>query len=165
MGTFTNDLNIHGNPVTNKNKPLFMGFTEYCGLTLLNNVFAKGTPTYEIPKLKRSIIDMGITNSLRTVSNFKVLPFNMGVSPQTCHKTIELSIKLALNPIKDKIPPYQIFNSPGNRHEEYLSNILCKFLDLSEISSPDRYHNIQSLFLDSKDNVLGYYKCFNRKKE
>ena len=29
LGTFTNDLNIHGTPVTNKNKPLFNGFTEY----------------------------------------------------------------------------------------------------------------------------------------
>ena len=70
LGTFTNDLNIHGMPVTNKNKPLFMGFTEYCGLTLLNKTFAKGIPTYEIPKWKRSIIDMGMTNSLRTVMNF-----------------------------------------------------------------------------------------------
>ena len=48
LGIFTNDLNIHGTPVTNKNKPLFMGFTEYCGLTLLNNVFTIGAPKYEI---------------------------------------------------------------------------------------------------------------------
>ena len=39
LGTFTNDLNIHVNPVTHKIKTLFMVFTEYCGLTLLNNVF------------------------------------------------------------------------------------------------------------------------------
>ena len=164
LGTFTNDLNIHGSPITNKNKPLFMGFTEYCGLTLLNNVFAKGTPTYEIPNLKRSIIDMGITNSLQTVSNFKVLRLNMGVTSQTCHKALELSIKLALKPVKNKIPPYQIFNSPGNRHKKYLSSILCKFLDLTQISIPDHYHNIQSLFIDVKHQVLGFYEYIDRKK-
>ena len=141
-----------------------MGFTEFCGLTLLNNVFAKGTPTYEIPNLKRSIIDMGITNSLQTVSNFKVLRLNMGVTSQTCHKALELSIKLALKPVKNQIPPYQIFNSPGNRHEKYLSSILCKFLDLTQISIPDHYHNIQSLFIDVKHEVLGYYEYFDRKK-
>ena len=114
--------------------------------------------------MKRSIIDMGITDSPGTVLSFKVLQLNMGVTSQTCHKVLELSIKLALNPIKSKIPPYQIFNSPGNRHEDYLSNILCKFLDLPQISSPDYYHGIQSLFIDAKNNVLGYYKRFDRKK-
>ena len=164
LGTFTNDLNIHGSPVTNKKKPLFIGFTEYCGLTLLNNIFEKGTPTYEIPNLKRSIIDMGLTNSLPTVSNFKVLALNMGVSPQTCHKVLELSIKLTFDPITDRIPPYQIYNRPGNRHDEYLSSILCKFLDLSQIFSPYHYHGIQNLFSDAKNQILGYYKRFDRKK-
>ena len=96
---------------------------------------------------------MGITNSLRAVSNFKVLPLNMGVTSQTCHKVLELCIKLALKPVKSKIPPYQIFNSPGNRHDEYLSSILCKFLDLSQISTPDHYHRIQSLLIDAKKKV------------
>ena len=48
---------------------------------------------------------MGITNSLQTVSNFKVLRLNMGVTSQTCHKALELSIKLALKPVKNQIPP------------------------------------------------------------
>ena len=109
---------------------------------------AKGVPTHEIPKLKRSIIDMGIANSLRNV-----LPLNMGVTSQTCHKVLELCIKMALKPFKSKIPPYQIFNSPGIRLEEYLSSILCKFLDLSQISKPDHYHHIQSIFIEVKNNV------------
>ena len=99
LGKYTNDFNIHGTPITNKNKPLFMGFTEYCGITLLNNIFAKGTYTYEIPKMKRSIIDMGMTNSLRSVLVFKVLSLNLGVTPQTCHKVLELSIKIVPKPV------------------------------------------------------------------
>ena len=108
LGVFTNDLNIHGTPVTNKNKSLFMGFTDYCGLTLLNNIFAKGVPTYEIPNLKRSIIDMGMTNSLKTVSEFKVLLLN------SCHKVLEVSINLSLNTEKCRLQPYRNFNRPGN---------------------------------------------------
>ena len=33
-GEFLNDLDIHGNPISNKNEPLFQGFLEYSGLTL-----------------------------------------------------------------------------------------------------------------------------------
>ena len=36
------DTNIHGTLISNKNKPLFMGFVEFCGLTLLNKIFARG---------------------------------------------------------------------------------------------------------------------------
>ena len=80
-----------------KNKPLFLGFVESCGLTLFNRLFANGVPTYEIPNQKRSIIDFGLTNAVGTVSNFKVLPTILGVSPQTCHKVIELSINTVLS--------------------------------------------------------------------
>ena len=92
LGSYMDDTNIHGTHISNKNKPLFMGFVEFCGLTLLNKLFARGIPTYEIPKQKRSIIDFGLTNALNTVNNFKVLQLNLGVTPQTCHKVIELSL-------------------------------------------------------------------------
>ena len=39
LGKFLNDCDINGNPVSNKNKPLFLGFLEYSGLTLLNSAF------------------------------------------------------------------------------------------------------------------------------
>ena len=100
LGSLINDLNIHGIPITNKNKPLFMGFIEFCGITLLNKIYANGVPTYDIPNVKRSIIDMGMTNALRTVSYFKVLSLNLGVTPQTCHKAIELGINISLKPVE-----------------------------------------------------------------
>ena len=80
LGSLINDLNIHGIPIENKNKPLFMGFIEFCGITLLNKIYANGVPTYDIPNAKRSIIDMGMTNALITVSYFKVLSVNLGVT-------------------------------------------------------------------------------------
>ena len=39
LGEFLNDFNIHGKPISNKNKPLFLGFLEYSGLTLLNKKY------------------------------------------------------------------------------------------------------------------------------
>ena len=50
---------------------------------------------------KRSIIDFGMTNSDHLVENFEIIPTNFGVSPQTCHKALELSIKLGCKePVK-----------------------------------------------------------------
>ena len=122
-----------------------MGFTEYCGITLLNNIFAKGIYTYEIPKMKRSIIDMGMTNSLRSVLDFKVLSLNLGVTPQTCHKVLELSIKIVPKPVEGKIPQVNKFNLPGNKQNEYMNCILSTFMDLSPISPPVDYNNIMNL--------------------
>ena len=63
LGEFLNDLDIHRNPVSNKNEPLFQGFLEYTGLTLLNKKYSFGIPTYEIINRKRSIIDFALINS------------------------------------------------------------------------------------------------------
>ena len=94
-----------------------MGFVEFCGLTLLNKLFARGVPTYEIPKQRRSIIDFGLTNALKTVRNFKVLQLNLGVTPQTCHRVVELSIDVVLKPDERKVPGYQLFNRPGKKRK------------------------------------------------
>ena len=54
LGEFLNDLDINGNAVSNKNKPLFLGFLRYSGLTLLNKKYCFGIPTYKIVKRKQS---------------------------------------------------------------------------------------------------------------
>ena len=99
----------------------------------MNNIFAKGVPTYEIPNLKRSIIDMGMTNSLKNVSEFKVLSLNLGVTPQTCHKVLELSVNISLKTEKCRILPCRNFNRIGNKHAEYISSIWAKFMHLNFI--------------------------------
>ena len=94
LGEFLNDLDIHGNTVSNKIRPLFQGFLEYSGLTLLNKKHSFGIPTYEVINQRQSIIDFALTNSSDFVENFKIMPKNIGVSPQSCHKVLKLSIKL-----------------------------------------------------------------------
>ena len=46
LGLYSQDRNINGQYTSNCNKALFLGFLEYTGLTYLNNIHAKGKPTY-----------------------------------------------------------------------------------------------------------------------
>ena len=71
LGSLLGDTDIHGKFVTNQNLPLFKEFLEFSGVTILNSVFCRGAPTYEIVNKKRSIIDLCMTNSLKSVENFK----------------------------------------------------------------------------------------------
>ena len=105
-----------------------------------------------------------MTNALRTVSNSKVLSLNRGATPQTCHKVTEVSANISLKPVESWIPTHKKFNTLGNKYEEYLSSIICRFLDFPKISSPDYYHDIQRLIVDAKKSILGNYEPFNKTK-
>ena len=93
LGEFLDDVDIHGNLVSNKNKPLFLGFLEYSGLTLLNKKYCKGIPTYQVTNKRQSIIDFALTNADKMVKSFQVVDKNIGVSPQSCHKILKMSIR------------------------------------------------------------------------
>ena len=97
------------------------------------------------------------------MSEFKVLSLNLGVTPQTCHKVLELSIKIVPKPVEGKIPRVNKFNLPGNKQDEYMNCILSRFMDLSPISPPVDYNNIMNLFLTTKKNILGYYKSSDKR--
>ena len=92
LGSLLNDRNLHGALTTNSNKPLFLQFLEYSGLVILNSMYSKGVPTYEIVGKKRSIIDFCLTNSPDTVCNFLISPRPFGVNSQTCHRALTTTI-------------------------------------------------------------------------
>ena len=73
-----------------------MGLLQYTGLEYLNRIYEKGVPTYEIWGQKRSILDVAMTNNLSMVRNFKVHPEILGTNAQTCHKIIELKLRVNL---------------------------------------------------------------------
>ena len=56
-----------------------------------------GMPAYEIPVKKRSIIDFALTNCENLVDSFEIIQKNVGVSPQTCHKILQMSLLLSVN--------------------------------------------------------------------
>ena len=92
LGRLLHDKNVRGEFIANSNQPLFLDFLKYSGLTILNSIFCKGTPTYEIVNKKRSIIDMGLTNSVVSVHNFEIAPTPFGVNSQTCHRALTLTV-------------------------------------------------------------------------
>ena len=94
LGRLLNDRNLHGALTTNSNKPLFLQFLEYSGLAILNSKYCRGVPTYEIVGKKRSIIDICLTNSPDTVSNFEISPKPFGVNSQTCHRALTTTIRI-----------------------------------------------------------------------
>ena len=94
LGTVLNARNLHGQLISNRNKPLFLEFLQYSGLTILNAIYSKGGDTYEILNKKRSIIDLSLTNSPHSVHNFEIEPTPFGVNSQTCHKALKTTIVL-----------------------------------------------------------------------
>ena len=48
LGRLTGDRDIHGKIKTNMNRASFLGFLRYSGMYLLNNIYTRGQPTYEI---------------------------------------------------------------------------------------------------------------------
>ena len=92
LGQLLNDRNVHGVYTTNSNKPLFLEFLQYSGLTILNSKFCKGIPTYQIENKKRSIIDLGLTNTIESVHDFQIEPSPFGVNSQTCHRALTVTI-------------------------------------------------------------------------
>ena len=94
LGKILEDKNLHGFLTTNKNKALFLQFLQYSGLVILNSIYCKGVPTYEIANKKRSIIDLSLTNSPETVHNLEISHKPFGVSGQTCHRALTTTIKI-----------------------------------------------------------------------
>ena len=92
LGRYSGDLDIHGKLVSNRNKPLFLSFLEYTGLTYLNGIYARGLPTYEIKGRRRSIIDAGLSNSVSFIKSFEVMSTILGANAQTCHKVLKLTM-------------------------------------------------------------------------
>ena len=95
LGCYLDDRNLQGMLVSNKNKPLLLGFLDYTGVSILNKSFAFGNATYEIPTKKRSIIDIGFTKEILDVKNFEVLDRVLGCTSQTCHKILRLTLKMS----------------------------------------------------------------------
>ena len=114
LGSILGDKDIHGKFVKNQNMPLFMEFLEFSGVTILDRVFCRGSPTYEIVNKKRCIIDLCMTHSLKSAESFKIKQTPLGVNSQTCQKPLSLSI--SLNP-----PPTDRSNKSAERKISFRS--------------------------------------------
>ena len=103
LGQYSGDKDIHGKTKSNKNKTMFLGFTQSSGLTYLNRIYAWGEPTYEILGQKKSIIDVALSNSMSQIQNFTVRPQILGASSQSCHKIITLTLHTTVKESKQPL--------------------------------------------------------------
>ena len=168
VGSFLNDRDINGNFVCNRNRNFLMAFLEHTGLSILNKRYQLGIPTYEIPGKKQSIIDMAFTNTNSTVFDFKILPQFLGVSNQTCHKILKLTVHLHKSSWNQdiKIPPFKRFRTPS--HQEQIDlvfnvcNNITSILNAESNTSPD-YFTLKDQFYKVKSNKIGFRRryCHN----
>ena len=161
LGHLLNDKDVHGKFITNSNQPLVLDFLEYSGLVILNSIFCKGTPTYEIANKKRSIIDLGFTSSIESVYNFKIESTPFGVNSQTCHRALTLTICIC-SPQKKKSP---IISPRRSRHfkmdaidRNFLGRMVSnRLLACDDITSPD-YFLLIRIFTESKVKIMGEHR-------
>ena len=139
-----------------KNKPLFLGFLEYSGLTLLNKKYFNGIPTYEILNRKKSIIDFALANSEEVVEKFEIIKKNLGVSPQTCHKVLKICISVNFNDPVIIRPNRLNFNSIGSR-KVYFSKILASFEILTKTPYLLSYKSVEGIYTNAKKQILGKF--------
>ena len=152
LGHLINDRNVHGVYTTNSNKPLFLEFLQYSGLTILNSKFCKGIPTYQIVNKKRSIIDLGLTNAIESVIDFQVEPSPFGVNSQTCHRALTATINFIpparppriLAPRRTKL--FKLSSEDLERLGVIVSN---RLMDINVSTSPD-YFTLSKLFTKAK---------------
>ena len=152
LGHILNDRNLRGKLTINANQPLFLGFLQYSGLIILNSKFCKGVPTYEIINKKRSIIDLGLTNSPNTVMNFKVEPTPFGVNCQTCHRALTTTLKLS--PPEKHVPTAprrNVTRVRTDREMEYLGASVSR--QILESGSSADYRTLLEMFYQVKGTI------------
>ena len=97
---------------------------------------------YEIPGRKKSIIDLAMASSLKLVSDFTVIPNVIGLSLQTCHKVILLSLNLSSSNFAEELitqdKPYERKMFKQCTYEQLLDvreRVYTKLREIEYISS------------------------------
>ena len=164
LGEFSADKDINGILKSNKNKTLFLGFVEYAGMKYLNRIYELGKPTYEIVGKKRSVIDVALTNNMSRVENFEVMPQILGANAQTCHKIIQLTLRINVEQEKTVMKTKKKFR---HCNAEALISVKgdvakkCKTLRLlrgERLPSIYTYDIISRIYENAKVKYIGYRK-------
>ena len=170
LGEFSADTDINGNMKSNKNKLIFLSFIRYAELKYLNRIYERGKPTYEIMGKKRSIIDVALTNNIRQVVNFEVIPKMLGVNSQTCHKLIRITIRIEADQRKIEKKPFNKFKHCSEEALMLVKGEVAGELKTLRLIRGERepkiytYKVISSIYQNAKAKYIGYRKR-ERKKE
>ena len=134
-----------------------MEFLQFSGLVILNSIFCKGAPTYEIAGKKRSIINLCLTNSPDLIHHFEVEPTPFGVNSQTCHRALETTIivnrpKRVSIPVKRRIAYGRLSKKKQMR---IVAEVSSKLVELQNSGSSPDYFQLTKVFSAVKQRFLG----------
>ena len=157
LGSVLNDRNLHGQLISNRNKPLFLEFLQHSGLTILNSIYCKGVATYEIPNKKRSIIDLCLTNSTESVQSFEIEPTPFGANCQTCHKALTTTLFLKpFQKVSISAPRRTRYGkTTSKKHSKIISEVTTKVSLLMSNGASPGYSQLISIFANAKRRILG----------
>ena len=96
---------------------------------------------------KQSIIDFALTNSEYLVKSFQILKNIIGVSPQTSHKELQLSISLKFKEYVNITPDRVNFNSIGSKKSLYFRNIIASFEKVKKLSTNSINYEIVKIYI------------------
>ena len=121
----------------------------------MNSKFCFGVPTYEIINKKRSIIDLGLTNSIDTVLNFEVEPKPFGVNSQTCHRAITTTLAICPPKYVPITAPRRtkVFEMTNDDRKDFALSVSHRISVSEKTASPD-YFLLSKIFSQSKKNIM-----------
>ena len=157
LGSLLDDKNLRGQITTNPNKELFIEFLQYSGLIILNSIYCKGVPTYEIAGKKRSIIDLCLTNSPEIIHDFKVETTPFGVNSQTCHRALVTTI-IINRAEKDSISVNRRIaygRLSKKKQMRIVSEVSSKIVEFQNNGKSPDYFLLTEVFSTIKRKILG----------
>ena len=130
----------------------------------MTSKFCSGVPTYEIVNKKRSIIDLGLTNSIDTVHNFEVESKPFGVNSQTCHRAITTTLAICPPKYVPITAPRRtkVFVMTDDDRKELALSVSDRIFVSEKTASPD-YFLLSEIFAQSKKNIMK--KCCKKQDE
>ena len=94
-----------------------------------------------------------MTNSENIVDTFKIIDKTIGVSPQSCHRILKVSINLKVGESEVIDPDHVNFNSIGAMKKLYFEHISASCEKLQKID----YCALQQIYLNAKKEILGTF--------
>ena len=98
-----------------------------------------------------------MTNSENIVATFKIIDKIIGVSPQSCHRILKVSINLKVGESEVIDPDHVNFNSIGAMKKLYIEHILASCEKLQKTGYFLDYCALQQIYLNAKKEILGTF--------
>ena len=88
---------------------------------------------------------------------------NIGVSSQSCHKVLKISMRLEFKVLPTITPDIENFNAVAQKRY-YFEYILARLNELQQACSILNYNSIEEIYFDAKKLILGIFSSKQKLK-